>query len=123
MTPKSLLAIAALMLFTGCATTDDWTRTDTLLEVAFQVSNAADAYTTSRIQHRADIHEGNAITARFIGEQPSDGDTAVYFATLGISHWLISRSLPKKWRPWYQAPTAAYSAWLVTSNCQLGLCK
>ena len=113
-----LLIIACV--FSGCAT--DWTQQDIRYELAFQVINAADAYTTSRIRHTPGVYESNRITAAIIGEQPSSTDTALLFITYGLSHYMISTALPEKWCRAYQVSTIAYSAYLTINNCNIGLC-
>ena len=111
------LAFAA----SGCAS-DSWTKTDTKYEIVFQVINTADAYTTSRIRHTSGVEEMNPITRSIIGAEPDEADVALLFITYGISHYVIARALPKKWRRFYQVGTALYSASLVIENCNLGLC-
>ncbi len=105
----------------GCAS-DNWTKTDTKYEIAFQVINAADAYTTSRIRHTYGVEEMNPITRAIVGSQPNETDVALLFITYGISHYVIATVLPAKWRRFYQVGTTLYSASLVIENCNLGLC-
>ena len=105
----------------GCAS-DSWTKTDTKYEIAFQVINAADAYTTSRIRHTYGVEEMNPITRAIVGSQPNETDVALLFITYGISHYVIATVLPAKWRRFYQVGTTLYSASLVIENCNLGLC-
>ena len=118
--PKLALLVFAFAI-SGCAS-DSWTKTDTKYEIAFQVINAADAYTTSRIRHTYGVEETNPITRAIVGAQPNEADVALLFITYGISHYVIARALPEKWRRFYQVGTALYSASLVIENCNLGLC-
>jgi hypothetical protein len=118
------LAVIALSM-QACAMLqppDDWSRRDTALEIAYQSINAADAVTTARIQNHPGLVEVNPIPRALLGPNPGTSETAVYFATVGLSHWLISRALPKKWRTWFQAGTVAYSGDAVRTNCKNGLC-
>ena len=124
------------VLLSGCAVNGEWTRQDTILEVSFQVVNAMDAVTTSRIHESPDWHpveingvpyrrrleESTALTRAVLGPRPSKSDTYMWFATLGLSHWIIARSLPPKWRPWYQGATIGLSSDAVIGNCDNGLC-
>lgn len=96
---------------------DDWTTDNTVSEVAFQVFNILDALQTNRIQYRSDLVEGSSFTRSVIGAEPSTRDVALYFGTVAISHYLISRMLPAKWRPWWQNGTAVYSGYTVLHNC------
>jgi len=68
------------------------------------------------------IEEKNPITRSIIGRQPKEADVALLFITYGISHYMISRALPEKWRQFYQVGSIAYSTSLVIENCQLDLC-
>ena len=113
-----LLVIAFLM--SGCAT--EWSTKDTQYEIAFQVAHAADAYTTARIRHTDGVHEANPLTAALIGRQPTESDVAWLFITYGISHYLIAKSLPEKWRRYFQAGSVAAVTYLVIENCQRDLC-
>lgn len=122
----ALFMCIVLFLATGCSSArpaDDWTRSDTVRELAFQTVNAADAYQTSRIAGRPDLEEGNAVTRAFIGSRPSGGDVAMYFGTLAISHYLIARALPARWRPYFQVVPTVAQGYTVVQNCaEHGLC-
>ena len=110
-------SLILLMTLSGCAS---WTPTDTKYEIAFQLVNAADAYTTSRIVDEPYIREGSGLTRSVLGEQPED--VALLFITYGIGHYMIARALPEKWRRLYQVSTIGYSTYLVVENCNNGLC-
>lgn len=109
----------------GCAVLDtpaDWTKRDKTLEVAFQAINALDAIQTAHIRHHPHLVESHPIPRSLLGENPNPGETAVYFTTLGLSHFLIARSLPPKWRAWYQGGSILFHGTSVISNCQRELC-
>ncbi len=108
------------LLCSGCAT--DWTTRDTQYEIAFQVANATDAYTTARIRHTAGVHEANPLTAALIGRQPTESDVAWLFITYGISHYLIAKSLPEKWRRYFQVGSLAAETYVLIDNCRRDLC-
>ncbi len=116
-----LFILIAFLFLSGCSST--WTSADTRYEIIYQVVNAADAYTTMQIRRSPDVTEGAWLTRQLIGANPAKQDVALLFATYGISHYLIAKSLPAKWRRYYQAGTVGYSSALVINNCQLGLCK
>lgn len=119
---KALLLLAALMC-TGCATSDNWTRQDTQREIAFQLINAADAWQTSQLRGRSDVEEAGRVARVVLGAEPKGGETVMYFATMGVSHYVISRMLPAKWRPWWQRGTVAYAGSVVYGNCnEFDLC-
>lgn len=114
-----LLVLLAVLPLTGCATLDrdDWSQADTRREIAFQLINAADAWQTSEIQDRPYVKEGGVVAREILGPEPETGDTVLYFATIGVSHYLVSRLLPAKWRPWWQRGTALYGGFVVYENC------
>lgn len=120
---KLLLALTT-MLTSGCASLghSEWGPRDTVLEVGFQVLNALDSYTTQRIRETPSIEEVEPITRAILGAKPEPKETMVYFATLGLTHYLISRALPPRMRRYWQSGTIAYSASMVKRNCELGLC-
>lgn len=95
----------------------EWTRADTRREVGYQVVNALDAIQTSMIRDRADLVEGMPLTRSILGDRPDLGETTLYFASMGVSHYIIARLLPAKWRAWYQSGTLAFSTYTVGSNC------
>ncbi len=103
----------------GCAS---WTTTDTKYEIVFQLVNVADAYTTSKIRHTDGVEEKNPLTRSIIGREPKGTDVALLFTTYGISHYIISRALPGKWRRFYQVGSIGYGTYLVMNNCRYGLC-
>src|SRR5688572_6254344 len=110
-----LRIILACLFLSGCGS--NWTRDDTIREVGFQVVNIADAWQTQSIRKRKDVKETGVIAVEILGKEPKPGETAVYFGTMALSHFLISRALPPKWRRYWQSGTALYSATVVTSNC------
>ena len=130
-----VLALFVLSMCTGCAVNGDWSRRDTVLEVSWQVVNVLDAVSTSRLEDSPDwtllndgtgrrrrLEEASPITRAVIGPRPSKEDVYMWMATVGISHWLIARSLPPKWRPWYQGASILVSGEAVIGNCEHGLC-
>ncbi len=109
------------ILISGCAS-DPWTKTDTIFELVYVASIAADAYTTTEIQHHPDIKERQPVTRFILGDNPSTSETWQYFAVLGLSHYLIARSLPASWRRWWQVGGTSYHGYMVYRNCDTGLC-
>ena len=109
--------IVILICLSGCAS-----NLDTRYEIAFQAINIVDAYTTARLRHTPGAEEQNLITQFIIGTQPKEADVILLFITYGISHYMIARALPERWRRSYQLGSIAYSTSLVINNCQLGLC-
>lgn len=121
---RRLFVLASLVLasfhLTGCgalAPRDDWSTDNTVAEVSWQLVNVVDAVQTTQIRERADLIEGENLTRHVLGREPKPADAAMYFATMGISHYLISRALPARWRPWFQGATLVYSGSIVLTNC------
>lgn len=111
----AVLAIVALCC-SGCAS-ENWRSIDTGREITFQAAVAIDALQTAQIRHRDDIHEAGPLARSVMGPEPSAGDVAMYFSTVAISHYLIARALPPKWRDWFQNTTVAYHTFVITRNC------
>jgi hypothetical protein len=114
--------LAAALLASGCASSN-WNETDTRREIAWQIVNAADAVTTAQIQHTPGVIEKQPLTRAILGPEPDSGEVALYFSTLAVSHWAISRILPPRWRKHWQRGSFAYSAAMVVNNCRHGLCE
>ncbi len=112
---------ALCFLVTGCASQDNWTRQDTVLQWTVTGVMALDAIQTAEIQYHDDLVEKGPVARRVLGRNPSTSDTYQYFATLAVSNYLISRALPAKWRPWWQGANIAHHTSVVFSNCAHGL--
>lgn len=115
------LFLIALIGLQGCASSDPWTRQDTIMQTAVTASFAIDAYQTSQIQYRDDLKEVGRVASSALGSQPSTSETWTYFATAAASHWLISRAMPAKWRPYWQGGGIILETLVITSNCRLEL--
>lgn len=114
--------VACLAALLGGCASQDWTRADTYREVTWQIVNAADGYTTAQIRKSSSVIERQPVTRAILGDEPETGETVLYFTSLGVSHWLVSRMLPSKWRRWWQGGTLVYSGAMVINNCEVGLC-
>ena len=105
------------VLLSGCASSDPWTRRDTVLQVAYTAVSAADHYQTTKIQYRPDLVESNPVAAMVLGGNPGTSDVWQVFATMAITNYLISRALPSKWRPYWQGAHIVGHAWAINKNC------
>ncbi len=117
---RNLTCVLLVLILTGCAHSDPWSRQDTVLQSVVTATLVIDAIQTSEIQNHPDIEEGG-FARHALGAQPSSSDTWMYFGTVAISHYLISRALPKKWRPFWQGGMIAVQTKTIISNCALGL--
>ena len=114
--------ILSVFLAGGCAHQDDWTRRDTVMQVGVTAVLVADAVTTSRIQYAPDVFEDGPVAGKVLGLQPDTSDTYLYFGSLIVANYLISRALPAKWRPYWQGWEMSVHGYSVINNCQLELC-
>ena len=120
---KVVLILIALGLLTGCAHSDPWTKRDTIMYGGTLTLLAADAYTTSKIQHDPLLYEAGFIAKHVLGRQPSTSDTLLYFGSLAVSSYFIGRALPAKWRPYWYGFRIIDHGYSVVNNCGDGLCK
>jgi len=118
---KSFVVILAFSLLAGCASSDPWTRQDTVLQSLVTATYVIDAIQTSEIQYHPELEEGGAIAQSVLGRQPSTSDTWQYFATVSVSSYLIARALPAKWRPFWQGGQLAVQGKTIFGNCAQGL--
>lgn len=110
------------IFLTGCAHEDPWRTSDTVMQLGVTAVLVADGITTSRIHDTPGVWESGPITAQVLGRQPSSSDTALYFSTLIISNYLISRALPHRWRRTWQVIELSGHGYAVYNNCSRGLC-
>ena len=118
---KNLAPLVVLATTLGCAHSDPWTKQDTILQVGVSAVLALDAVTTADIQYHSNIVEIGPVARPLLGANPSSSDTWTYFATVALSHYLISRALPAKWRPYWQGATILYETRWIINNCSIGL--
>lgn len=110
-------------LMTGCVSLseryhgDDWSRDDTRREIAYQIVNAWDVIQTNEIRRRPDVVEVNPLGRAVMGAEPQPKDMAMYFGSLAVSHYAISRLLPAKLRKYWQSGTIASQGYTVANNC------
>ena len=112
------LAASVVALMSGCAS-DDWTRSDTAAELTWQALNVIDGYQTARFYKDPLAREGNPLSRLIISERPSEAEAWQLAAGYAISHYLISRSLPPKWRRWWQGGTLFEKSHAVYNNDRL----
>jgi len=115
----------ALVALTGCAhlgPPEDWTARDTALEVSWQVVNAYDLHTTQRFEDSVTHGESNVAARAAFGANPHPRDVLVVGAMAAFSHYIISKLLPPRIRPYWQGVTLALSGDAVDDNCEAGFC-
>ena len=119
---RACIVIAILLLLSGCAHSDQWTRRDTVLQLAVNTVMLADALSTARIRETEYVSEVGPLAKQFLGAQPETDKVVQYFVTVAIASYLISRALPEKWRPYWQGWELAIHSYSVGRNCANGLC-
>lgn len=116
-----LLLLAILFLIAiclaGCAS-NDWTRRDTIGELAVVGTLAIDAYQTAQFQHHEDQQEIGWVRG-ICGAKPSSACSYEYFGTVALTHWLIAKMLPESWRAYWQGGVIAVQAVTVVHNASL----
>lgn len=115
MNKRIALAAAVVALTSGCAS-DDWTRADTLAELSWQTLNVIDAKQTADIQYYPTLVEVDPLSRKVLGRNPGTAETYQLLATYAISHYVISRSLPPRWRKYWHVGTITSKALVVDSN-------
>lgn len=119
---KIYLILIAVLMLSGCASNDSWTKQDTWGQVAATIAIIGDGVSSFKIHETDGIHEAGAVAYRVMGRQPTKKDLIVYHTTLAISSYLIARSLPAKWRPYWQTIEVGAHGYAWYNNCKLGLC-
>lgn len=112
----TLTLILALMVLSGCATNDRWSKQDRALQFAVTGAMLCDAWTTTRIQYYDNVIESGPVASRILGENPATSDTYMYFGTLALTNYFISFYLPERWRPYWQGANIAYHGSLCMNN-------
>jgi len=117
---RLLTMLSILLISSGCAAPETWTRQDVVLQSLVTATYVIDGLQTSDIQYHPDIREGG-MAKHALGSQPSTSDTWQYMASVSIVSALVTHWLPAKWRPYWQGGLLAVQAKSIISNCALGL--
>ena len=127
---KHLLALSLVLPLSAQEWGKDWTKTDTVLEVAAISLYLADLGQTLDIERHNAHPDRYPMPGRtpyfeknpFLGKHPSRATINAYFIALIASHVFISGKLKHGWaRTTYQTTTIFYSYNTVYSNHQIGL--
>ncbi len=119
---QTVLLACIVLILSGCAHQDEWTKRDTWGQVAATIAIIGDGVSSVKIRETENISEHGAFANHFIGDQPTTEDLFLYHTTLAISSYLIARALPAKWRPYFQAIEVGAHGYAWYNNCQLELC-
>ena len=96
---------------------NDWTHTDTALQLSYTALHIADWGQTLDIENHPDRFETNPVLGRY----PTRGEINTYFASTLALHWLIARLLPQKWRSQFQLGTIALEFDVISDNHSAGI--
>ena len=120
---RTLIVCSVLLLTSGCANTDEWTRRDTVGQLLVTAALAADAYSTANIQHVPGYYEAGPVARKALGLHPSSSSTYQYFLANAVLNYAFARYvLPAKWRPYWQGWEVAVHGYAVHNNCSMDLC-
>lgn len=113
-------ALVFVVLFTAYAGSDEWTTTDTALEVTYQVLHRIDWKQTLVIASRpSEFYEKDA--ASDIGCHPTKRQVNRYMAYSAIGHLAMSYVLRKPWRTGFQMITIVDLEPTLRRNKRLGI--
>lgn len=100
---------------------DEWTSTDTALQLVLSATMVIDAAQTADIKNHPNIIEKSYITARVLGENPEQLETAAYFAGSMVISYAIAKALPQPYRRIYQSVDIGFRASTIRNNYWIGL--
>ena len=128
-----MLNFIFLSLLSFSAVADEWTTADTSREVTYQVIQAVDwAQTRSIVRGQCWYINGDSRNAcvggigryemnPILGTRPSLDRVDIYFVASAVVHYLISDTLPEKYRAPFQYVSIVYEAGVVNRNFHLGI--
>ena len=103
---------------TPVSASDPWTSGDVGRESVYQVLHAVDYLQTREIaRHPEKYYERNPI----LGNHPSEGNVALYFAATSLLHLGVAYALPRGLREPFQYVTILIPAGMVAHNFGLGI--
>jgi len=113
------LIIAMVLLSASYSFADEWTKTDTGLQLLYTGLHVIDWGQTA---HEAKEgwhfrHETNLI----LGGGPKESTVHIYMASTLVGHAVISYILPKPWRQIWQGAGIGIEAWCVGNNYRIGM--
>ena len=114
---KYLVIIILLILPSITHACNQWTKQNTGLETAYQITHFLDYLQTSEIVRNDKYYELNPV----LGKYPSQVSVNEWFATMSVAHYSISCYLPANYRKSWQGITLLMQGLLVFSNASKGL--
>jgi hypothetical protein len=117
---RILIITLSILLFVGKAySADPWSKLEIWNEVAFEVINAADFYSTNRIlnDHPTTAMEMNPL----LGSHPSYDKLLGVAIGTAVIHPIVTHFMPKKYRPYWQYSFIIIKAGAVANNYHVDL--
>ena len=117
---KKWLLLGLLLCYPYTATAyefDDWTRGQLIMQGLTTFSYVLDWGQTLDIENHSNLYETNFL----LGDHPSRGEINTYFASLILTHILITHVLPSEYRMAWLTGTFMISVGYVNNNYHLGL--
>lgn len=111
-----------LLVFTSNVYADEWTQTNTNLEIAYQALNYIDYRQTTYVaQHPESYYESES--AWIIGKHPTVNAVQNYMLLSGIGHYLFAKYVltDQNWRKAFQYITFGDKLNATLGNFQIGI--
>lgn len=112
-----ILSLCMTLFVWNNAEAGDWTKEDTLREVAYGVVHVIDWSQTAGVAGE----EGEFTDKNPVISGLSKGEVNTYFAATLAGHYLISRALPPKYRKPWQYITFTLQSTAVMYNFSMGI--
>jgi len=122
---KTILALVIIIVLIGgvafaadqMATTDRWTKEDSIKEVTF----LGLLYLEKCQRNYANEHGGMYVPNPFLGPNRKESDVDTFLVTSAILHPIISYLLPRQYRDWWQYGTLIIEGTSIASNMSFGV--
>ena len=122
---KSILALAVIILLISmpafatdqAVTNDQWTKDDTMKEVAFVGLLVLEKTQRNYVAN----HGGMYMPNPFLGPNRRESDVDKFLIASAILHPVISYLLPRQWRNWWQYGTLIVEGTSIAANMSFGV--
>jgi len=132
---KKLIVICCLFCASNSFAFDEWTNTNTALQVTYSILHILDWGQTlhqakQNWKYTKTISNSNGTTCTaykieesnfILGDHPSQTKVNLYFASTLLLHPVVSYALPKVWRESWQTAGIGLEIYVVGKNFTVGL--
>lgn len=117
--PKTIASLAILLCLSSIAHADEWTKTNTALQLTWTAMHVLDWSQTRAIAKNPDRYweKVNPI----LGTHPSVSKVDTYFAATTVGSLLVAYVLPHPWREVFQGASIGVSAYCISINFKIHL--